>query len=364
MPVKKNKIIIAGGGTGGHIYPAISIAEAILKKDASADILFVGTPQGMESRIIPKAGYKLKLIQSGKLNMKGQIFTKLKTLVKIPFGILQSFWIILTYRPQFVLGVGGYASAPMLLAAMLCGRKTALWEANAHPGMANRLLSKFISKAYLVFDAAKKGMSSRQINVWGMPLRSEIERICETKSIKANSVFTIICTGGSQGSQFLNDRLSDLILQNPQWHNQIKVFHQTGVLDFNRIKNKYAGLACVEVMDYIYDMPHYYEQADMHFCRGGAGSVTETAAFGVVPVVVPLPAADNHQQHNAEALVRAEAGYMLLQKQFNQEQFKNIVSDLMQNSLLKSKLSKNLKQLVPLKASRKIADDILESIHR
>lgn len=362
MSAKKNKIIIAGGGTGGHIYPAISIAEAILKKDSSAEILFVGTPQGMESRILPKAGYQLKLIQSGKLNMQGQIFAKIKTLVKIPFGILQSFWIILTYRPQFVLGVGGYASAPMLIAAMLCGRKSALWEGNAHPGMANRLLSKFIAKAYLVFSEAKKDMSSKQMHVWGMPLRAEIEKICASSVQKANPIFTIVCTGGSQGSQFLNDRLSDLILQNPQWHNQIKVIHQTGVADFKRIKEKYAGLACVEVMDYIFDMPYYYQQADMHFCRGGAGSVSETAAFGVVPVVVPLPAADNHQQHNAEALVRAEAGYMLLQKEFDQEQFKKIVSELMQNSLLKSKMSKNLKQLVPLKASQKIADDILESI--
>ncbi|AZZ35854.1 undecaprenyldiphospho-muramoylpentapeptide beta-N-acetylglucosaminyltransferase [Bdellovibrio sp. qaytius] len=362
MSVKKNKIIIAGGGTGGHIYPAISIAEAILKKDPTAEILFIGTPVGMESRIVPKAGYQLKLIQSGKLNIKGQPLAKLQTLLKVSFGILQSFWIILTYRPQFVLGVGGYASAPMLLAAILCGRKTALWEGNAHPGMANRVLSKFISKAYLVFNEAKKAMSSKQKNVWGMPLRSEIERICETSSINAHPVFTIICTGGSQGSQFLNDRLSDLILQNPQWHNQIKVFHQTGVLDFNRIKNKYAGLACVEVMDYIYDMPSYYQQADMHFCRGGVGSIIETAAFGVVPVVVPLPAADNHQQHNAEAIVHADAGYMLLQKEFDQAQFKKIVTELMQNSLLKSKMSKNLKQLVPLKASHKIANDILESI--
>jgi UDP-N-acetylglucosamine--N-acetylmuramyl-(pentapeptide) pyrophosphoryl-undecaprenol N-acetylglucosamine transferase len=127
MSAQKNRIIIAGGGTGGHIYPAISIAEAILKKDSAADILFVGTQQGMELRIIPKAGYQLKLIQSGKLNMKGQIFTKIMTMLKIPFGVLQSFWIIITYQPHFVLGVGGYASAPMLLAAILCGRRTALW---------------------------------------------------------------------------------------------------------------------------------------------------------------------------------------------------------------------------------------------
>jgi UDP-N-acetylglucosamine--N-acetylmuramyl-(pentapeptide) pyrophosphoryl-undecaprenol N-acetylglucosamine transferase len=364
MSVRKNKIIIAGGGSGGHVYPAISIAEAILKKDAQAEILFVGTPQGMETRIVPKAGYNLKLIQSGKLNMQGQVFAKLKTLVKIPFGILQSFWIILTYRPEFVLGVGGYASAPMLLAALLCGRRTALWEGNAHPGMANRLLSKFIKKSYLVFGEAQKGMGSTQVNVWGMPLRSEIEKICELPLVKMSHVFTIVCTGGSQGSKFLNDQLSDLILQNPEWHSKIKVYHQTGTLDFERIKQKYGNTSCVEVMDYIFDMPKYYQVADMHFCRGGAGSLSETAAFGVVPVVVPLPAADNHQQHNAEALVRADAGFMLLQKSFDLNQFKKIVSDLMSNQDLKNKMSKNLKQLAPLKASHKIASDILESIQQ
>ena len=118
------------------------------------------------------------------------------------------------------------------------------------------------------------------------------------------------------------------------------------------------------VMDYIYDMPRYYQEADMHFCRGGAGSLSETAAFGVVPVVVPLPAADNHQQHNAEALVRADAGFMLVQKTFDPAQFKKIVSDLMSNPDLKNKMSKNLKQLAPLKASQKIASDILESIQQ
>jgi UDP-N-acetylglucosamine--N-acetylmuramyl-(pentapeptide) pyrophosphoryl-undecaprenol N-acetylglucosamine transferase len=118
------------------------------------------------------------------------------------------------------------------------------------------------------------------------------------------------------------------------------------------------------VMDYIYDMPRYYQMADVHFCRGGAGSLSETAAFGVVPIVVPLPAADNHQQHNAEALVKADAGFMLLQKQFDPVQFKKIISDLKTQPELKNKMSKNLKNLAPLKASQKIAADILENIGR
>lgn len=360
----RNRIIIAGGGTGGHIYPAISIAEAILKKDAAAQILFVGSPQGMEAKIIPKAGYHLKLIQSGKLNMRGQLLTKLKTLVQIPFGIFQAIWIILTYRPQFVLGVGGYASAPMLLAAVLCGRRAALWEANAQPGMANRMLSKLISKSYLVFAEAQKRMSSSNALIFGMPLRSEIEAHTQKIEKPENSVFTIVCVGGSQGSMFLNDQLSDLILQNPQWHSQIKVYHQTGTLDHARIKQKYGNTSCVEVMDYIYNMPNYYKQADMLFCRGGASTLAEAAAFGVVPVVVPLPAADDHQQKNAEALVHANAGFMLLQKKFDLNEFKKIVSDLMMQPDLRKKMSENLKQLAPLKASQKIAEDILESIQR
>ncbi|MFN3455540.1 MAG: undecaprenyldiphospho-muramoylpentapeptide beta-N-acetylglucosaminyltransferase [Pseudobdellovibrio sp.] len=359
--LKNKKIIIAGGGTGGHIYPAISIAEALWKKAPQTEILFVGTPLGLESKILSKLNYKLELIQSGKLNFKGQIFQKIKTLIKIPVGILQSIGIILKFKPDVVLGVGGYASAPMLMAAVLCGKKTMIWEPNAHPGMANRILSKFVPRAYLVFDEAKKYMQSREQIVLGMPLREEIENKSQREVLehKDSSVFTILCFGGSQGSQFLNDKLSDFVLSHPELHNKIRVFHQTGSLDYQRIKNKYRSVSCVEVFEYIYDMPRYYQQADVLFCRGGASTLSEAAAFGVVPIVVPLPAADDHQQRNAEALVGVGAAYMLLQKQFDAKEFENILLNLMSDSSLKNRMSEKLKHKAPIGASQNIARDIL-----
>lgn len=362
MSDKKVKVIIAGGGTGGHIYPALSIAEALKSKNPASEILFIGTPIGLESKIIPKAGYKLELIQSGKLNFSGQILNKIKTLIKIPIGLIQSVFIILRFKPDYVLGVGGYASAPTLLAAKLLCRRTAIWEPNAHPGMANRILSQIVQKAFLVFEEGRQYIKSKETLVFGMPLRSEIEKYAResiNQSRENAHLFTLLCFGGSQGSVFLNDQLSEFILKHPELHSKIRVFHQTGSLDHKRMLAKYNGLPCVQVFEYIYDMPQYYKQADLLFCRGGASTLAEAAAFGVVPMVVPLPAADDHQQKNAEALVKQNAGFMFLQKQFDQEQFKKVILKMMQEPELRQQMSVNLSRIAPREASGQIAQNIL-----
>lgn len=351
------KIIVAGGGTGGHIYPAISVVQSLQKIDPSIEALFVGTPQGLESKIIPKAGYRLALIQSGKLNFSGQVFQKIKTLLKIPVGLAQSLKILLKEKPDMVLGVGGYASAPIVFVAALMGKRTAIWEPNAHPGMANRILSRFVDKSYLVFADATKYLKSKNNIVLGMPLRSEIEDY--TPNTAKHPIFTILCFGGSQGSAFLNDKMSDLVLQNPEIASKIKVIHQTGPRDFKRMQDKYKNHASVEIHEYIYEMPKYYNQADLLFCRGGASTLAEAAAFGVVPIVVPLPAADDHQQRNAEALVNENAGFMFLQNAFDGEQFKQQVNKLIQDRTVLEDMSGRLKQIVKKGAASKIAEDII-----
>lgn len=371
------KVFIAGGGTGGHIYPGISIAQALQKLNPQIQIEFVGTSRGLEGKILPKAGYKLHLIQSGQLNFSGNILQKILTLLKIPWGIFQSIGILLKEKPDYVLGVGGYASAPFVLAASLIGKKTALWEPNAHPGMANRLLSKFVKKSFLVFEDAKSYLKTKENLVLGMPLRSEVEQALEKttegrgenerasaieKSVDNKNKFHILCFGGSQGSVFLNTQLSDFVLNSPELHSKIQVTHQTGSLDFERIKNKYNGLACVQVLEYIYNMPDYYEKADLLFCRGGASTLAEAAAFGVVPLVVPLPAADDHQHKNAESLVQAKAGFLFIQKQFNPEEFKKQIVELMTDQAELQKMSDNLKRLAPRRSAEKIAQDILKDL--
>lgn len=362
------KIIIAGGGTGGHIYPALSIAQAVQSIETSADILFVGTERGLEKKIIPKAGYNLKLIQSGQINLQGHFFKKIISLFKIPFGIFQSILIVLKYKPDFVLGVGGYASAPIMFVAgclsKLTKLKVALWEPNAHPGMANRVLSSLINKSYLVFPEAAPFLKSKNNLLFGMPLRAEIENnnLDQEKTSVLEKPFTMLCFGGSQGSRFLNDQLSDLIIQNPQDFSKLKVIHQTGPSDFERIKKKYEGLKNIEVHEYIYNMPVYYNQADILFCRGGASTLAEAAMYGLVPIVVPLAAADDHQQRNAEALEKQNAAFMMLQNNFKMEVFKDHVLFLMNNPVKLSEMSNKLKSMVQKGASLKIAQDIVKTI--
>ncbi|MBC7420462.1 MAG: UDP-N-acetylglucosamine--N-acetylmuramyl-(pentapeptide) pyrophosphoryl-undecaprenol N-acetylglucosamine transferase [Bdellovibrio sp.] len=356
--------MISGGGTGGHIYPAIAIGKAITQLNSEFEIRYVGTKEGLEQKIMAREKLPLDLILSGKLNFSGNIMQKIKTLVKIPIGLMQSFFLILKHQPQFVLGVGGYASAPFVMMASLMGKKTALWEPNAHPGMANRLLSKSVNKAYLVFDDAKKYFSSKNVQVFGMPLRAEIDAAVSNavpRAVETNKL-SILCFGGSQGSVFLNEKISDFILAHPELKNEIHLIHQTGPLDFEKMKAKYGTTANVELHEFIYDMPHYYEKADIQFCRGGASTIAEAAAFGVVPIIVPLNAADNHQLKNAEVVVKQNAGYLFKQSDFNESNFSNIIMKLKADTDFRLKMSQNLRKLAPHQAAQAIAKDILNQI--
>jgi len=356
--------MIAGGGSGGHIYPAIAIGRAIMKASGGeVDVRFVGTAEGLEKKIMARENLPLDLIQSGKLNFSGNPLQKIKTLIKIPIGLIQSFFLILKYKPVYVIGVGGYASAPFLAMAALTGRKTALWEPNAHPGMANRLLSKIVPKAFLVFGEAKRYLHSKNYKTMGMPLREEIDQAQANQKAKPDSgKLNILCFGGSQGSLFLNNALSDLILQHPEFHNEIHVVHQTGSLGFKAMQEKYKGLSCVEVHEYIYDMPRYYQNADVQFCRGGASTIAEAAAFGVVPIIVPLNAADNHQLRNAEAVVKANAGFLFKQNEFKADDFYHVILKLKNELNYRRQLSENLKKLAPHQAANEIAKDVLSEV--
>lgn len=358
----KIKIMIAGGGTGGHIYPAIAIGRALQKINPAVDLRFVGTSDGLESKIMQRENLKLDLIQSGKLNFSGGGLKKLKTFFKIIIGLLQSFVLILKYKPNFVLGVGGYASAPLVLMAAILGKKTAFWEPNAHPGMANRLLSKFVNKSYLVFADTIKNLSSRDNKVFGMPLREEIEMAQSGEHIKISERLTILCFGGSQGSLFLNEKISDFILNNPELRAQINLIHQAGSLDFENMKKKYKGLNNIELHEFIYDMPNQYRRADIQFCRGGASTIAEAAAFGVVPLIVPLPAADDHQLRNAEVVAQNKAGFLFKQNEFNEKVFAETIQIMIKNQSLRKEMSSNLKKLAPKQAASEIAHDILKQI--
>jgi len=350
-------VFIAGGGTGGHIYPGIAIARALMKKQQDIQVHFVGTTSGLEKKIIPKEGFPLHFVAGGKLNMSGRIIDKLKTIVKLPIGFFQSLVLLLKYKPNFVIGVGGYASGPFVLVASLLGIQTAIWEPNAHPGMANRWLAHFVDCCYVVFEAAKKYLNNENIFQFGMPVRAEIES--PIKQNRNDDQFHLLSFGGSQGSRYISTVLSDAMIESGEWNLNLKLVHQSGSVDFEKLKQKYNDVKNVELLEYIYDMPKYYAWADLVVCRGGASTIAELAAFGVVPIIVPLPAADNHQEKNAESLVKIEAGIMILQNDFTKERLISEVKKLRENPELLKKMSTSLKNFFQPKASENIASDII-----
>ncbi len=357
----KKTVMIAGGGTGGHIYPAIAIAKALQKLETDIEIRFVGTAQGLESRIIPKEKFPLHLIQGGQLNFSGQPLKKLKTLLSLPIGILQSVALLLKFRPALVLGVGGYASAPFVLAAALMGRKTAIWEANAHPGMANRWLSKVVKKCFVVFEESKASFPGREVWALGMPVRSEMESSA-AESKRQHSDFHLLHYGGSQGSRAIGRALCAAIQTSGSWTQNLKVVHQTGSLDHKDFLGRYQGFEkTVEIHEFIYNMPDYYRWADLVLCRGGASTLSELAAFGLPAIVVPLPAADAHQERNAEMLVKAGAARMILQKDLTPEKLIQEIQSLRNNPELRESLGRNIRNFHRPKAAEAIAKALLET---
>lgn len=391
--VNEKIVFIAGGGTGGHIYPGVAIAKQIQNSDSKIHVHFIGTHQGLETKIIPKEGFPLHLIQGGKLNMSGQWLVKLKTLIKLPLGFLQSVWLLQKYKPCAVLGVGGYASAPVVLMAALGQRlgiykgATFIWEPNAHPGLANRWLSKFVKTCFVVFEESKKYLSSKNIMVLGMPVRNEIEQAYYQSHYQANyqapviesgneinlesnkpsppnseKVFRILHFGGSQGARAIGQALSDAVLLGGEWLRGVQIVHQSGSLDYQKLKQKYENCKNknqIELQEFIYDMPKYYQNSDLVICRGGASTIAELAAFGLPAIVIPLPMADGHQEQNARALADVDALLMLLQKDLTPQRLIAEIENLRHHPEQLQKYSRNIKSFFKPKAVEQISRQLL-----
>jgi UDP-N-acetylglucosamine--N-acetylmuramyl-(pentapeptide) pyrophosphoryl-undecaprenol N-acetylglucosamine transferase len=364
----KPLIYIAGGGTGGHIYPGVAIARALMTHRSQIQIEFVGSQDGLETRIVPREGFQLHCIAGGRLNFQGKLHQKIWTLAKIPVGLFQSFALILKTKPAFVLGVGGFASGPFVLAAAILGVPCGIWEPNAQPGLANRWLSRFVDVCYVVFADADRWLRNKAIRPFGMPVRAEIEVAgqkpwSEKKTSSAD--FHILSFGGSQGSRIISSALTGALLhpeqtEFPDWTKDLKVVHQIGAVDFASVAPKYEKiLNIVTPLEFIYEMPKYYSEADLVVVRGGASTLVEVSAFGVIPIVIPLPAADDHQLRNAEVLEKAGAGKILLQKDLNPKSLVALIEELRRKPEVRAQMSRQLKSLFKPLAAEKIAQDVL-----
>ncbi len=364
------RIVIAGGGTGGHVYPALSIAQALVQIDPTLKIDFVGTEQGFEARIIPPTGFKLHFLKVGKLNLSGGFLEKLKTLLALPFSMIQALVLYFRLKPDFVLGVGGYASGPFVMIAALMRTRSAIWEPNAYPGLTNRILARFVQLSFVVFEDARKILKCHHVIRVGLPVRDEIERMGEHLEERLMSVhenvsrkFHLLVFGGSQGARAVNKAVFSCLSSGRVNIENLEVTHQTGKLDFAEYSEKYKSMPFVDVKEYLNPMADYYEKADMIICRAGASTVAEITALGKTALFIPLPtAADNHQVKNAESLVLHSAALMIEQKNLTDQNLANEIEKVRSDRKFRDETFHRLRLLHVKNAAAVTATKILEQM--
>jgi UDP-N-acetylglucosamine--N-acetylmuramyl-(pentapeptide) pyrophosphoryl-undecaprenol N-acetylglucosamine transferase len=345
------RAILAGGGTGGHVIPALAIAQQ-LQKDYAAEVLFVGTARGIENRLVPTAGFPLRLVQVGALK-NVSLATRLKTFFDLPRAAWDSSRILSEFRPDIVIGVGGYASGPAMLAAVVRRVPTLVFEPNFVPGFANRVVAPLVSGAAVHF--AETGRYFRRCEVTGVPVREAFFQIAKQNSMSTKPALLVF--GGSQGAHAINEVVMNSVAELRQRVPGIHIVHQTGERDYNDAQAAYANLGdCVEVYRFIDDMPALFARASLLVCRSGASTVAEVTAAGKPAVFVPFPrAADDHQKRNAEALERAGAAAMLEESKLNRESLVETVASLFNQPSRLDKMGDAARRLSHPSAARDIA---------
>lgn len=325
------RVVIAGGKTGGHLFPGVAVAEEIRARNPDARIAFVGTRDGLEARVVPELGYELHLVRAARLQ-GGGLAARLRALLLVPVALWQSWRILRRVRPQVVLGVGGFVSGAALLAAWLTRRPTAIQEQNARAGLTNRVLARLVRVVYLGFTEAGEGLRARRTLSTGNPLRRDVvaglaraaSRRAEADADDAGTLH-VLAFGGSQGARFLNERLPAALgrLREHRPEVALHAVHQAGRHGVETTRRRYEERELddrVRVVAFLDDMPTAYAEADVAVCRAGALTVAELAAVGLPALLVPFPsAAEDHQAHNARLLTEAGAARMVRQEDWEDD---------------------------------------------
>jgi len=363
------KVIIAGGGTGGHIFPGMAIAEDFLKRDPQNHILMVGAEGGLEERIWSEQKIQYQLIASGKF--AGEPLTvRVRSAIKVLKGIWQAIKLIREFQPQFILGVGGYASFPMLVAGFILRVPRGIQEQNSFPGMANRLLSRISNKVFLSFESAKphfRGVKPEKFVLSGNPLRKKVKDEL-SKAIEPdekNSRFQILVVGGSQGARRLNKLMMTAVEYLIPIRDKIKIVHMSGSVDQYDLILTYSKKGFrAKVYQFIEDIGKELRLADMVVSRSGAGAVFEIALAGKPSILIPFPfAANNHQLTNARYLGDAGAALVFLEEDLGDgRQFAEAILDLFNHPKKLEEMGKKARSLAMPKAGEIIVDEIYQML--
>jgi len=357
MGIGQLRVMIAGGGTGGHVIPALAIGRELRDKHG-AEVIYVGTARGVETKLVPEAGFRLELVKSGQLK-NVSLATRLKTLTDLPLGIVRCMGLIGSFRPDVVVGVGGYASGPAMIAAVLRRVPTLAYEPNAVPGFTNRVLGKRVSAAAVNFPQTASFFRNAQVT--GVPVRPEIFALAPKAAGEAPR---LLVTAGSNGAQVFNETLPKIAARLMEAVPGLSIVHQSGVRQLDATQAAYAASGADPsrwaVAAFLTDMPAQYQAADVVLARSGS-TVAELAAAGKPSVLVPLPtAADDHQRKNAELLVQAGAAEMLLQKDVTEESLLAALAGLLNDAPRRKAMSAAARAMARPGALERIAGMVLE----
>jgi UDP-N-acetylglucosamine--N-acetylmuramyl-(pentapeptide) pyrophosphoryl-undecaprenol N-acetylglucosamine transferase len=356
------RVILAGGGTGGHLFPALAIAEEFVRRNDRTKILFIGTKRGLESRVLNNGEFPLRFIDIEGIRGKG-LRGILSGALKIPRSMFQSRGIIGDFDPHIVIGVGGYASGPAVLAAHLMGVTTAIAEQNALAGFTNRALGRFAKRIFLTFPDRSRVFPEKKVVVSGNPVRNGFIEEGEKKKEKTDT-FTLLIFGGSQGASAINRTIIEALQDMEGIKDGLKIIHQTGEGDFEEVANAYKEHHIdAEVIPFITDMAMACKGADLLICRAGATSIAEITALGKAAIFIPFPfATGNHQELNAKTLVDAGAAEMIVEDDLSGRGLFEMIEKLYENPGRIETMEKMSKGLGNIKAASNIVDECLTLI--
>jgi UDP-N-acetylglucosamine--N-acetylmuramyl-(pentapeptide) pyrophosphoryl-undecaprenol N-acetylglucosamine transferase len=347
------KLLIAGGGTGGHVFPAIAIAREWLSRGAEREVVLVGTQRGIEMKLVPQAGLPLETLRAAGLKGKGGL-TLLKNFAQLFPGMADAFSIVKKHKPVAAFGVGGYAAGPMLLATWLCGIPNVIFEPNAEPGFTNKTLERLSRKIATGYPITAERFGSKAV-LTGNPVREEFFQIPARKTEKP---FRLLITGGSQGALPINRCVVDAMDLLAARKSDLSVVHQTGERDYNAVRTAYARREFVaEVVPFLSNMAERFSWADLIVCRAGAITAAEIAAAGRAAIFIPFGrATDSHQLRNAQEMVKAQAARLIVEDELTADRLANEIFSLLDSPQQIEQLSSNARNLGRPNAARDIVD--------
>ncbi|MCS7203534.1 MAG: undecaprenyldiphospho-muramoylpentapeptide beta-N-acetylglucosaminyltransferase [Thermodesulfovibrio sp.] len=362
------KIIIAGGGTGGHLFPAIALAEEIKSKYPSSELLFVGTKKGLEAKIIPQMSYKLKFI-----SVQGFVGKSVKQKINSVAKLLKSFFeskqILDEFSPDIVFGVGGYVSFPIVFLAHFRKIPTVILEQNIVPGLANKILGKLVSAVVITYPESIDYFPKYKVFLTGTPIRksilsADINNARKIFELEENRI-TVLIFGGSLGARKINKAMIEALPYLIDLKDSIQFIHQTGIQDFSWVSKEYETFSFkAKVLPFIHDMPEAYHVADLVVCRAGASTVAEITALGKASILIPYPyAVYNHQEINARKLLSQHACEMILDRELSGEILAKNIKKIIGNPQLKRNMEIASKAFGKPNASEKILE-VVETLVR